>query len=216
MQPVRYGGDFFARDFVSYGVALPLRVVAFVQEDFHACFAQAVGHDVVVFAVDLQDGQCVVLVCRRGVFRIEKIGGEREDAGTGQAQAEVQCHRAALREAGKEDVLRGDAVCAFFFVERFELCEACADALAVFMAALEARDVVPGAHGHAAVDGDGAYRCVRKEDAGVGGEVEMRDDGLEVVAVRSESVQPDDAVCGVCAGGDCDTLKALCHNFSFS
>src|SRR5699024_8208743 len=65
-----------------------------------------------------------------------------------------------------------------------------------------AENIVPGAHGHAVVD---RYR----PDAGMGKkkpggrqviEIQLGDDGGEVVAVSSQAMQPDDGAGGIGAG----------------
>src|SRR5690606_3666993 len=55
-------------------------------------------------------------------------------------------------------------------------------------------DVIPCPHRHAAVDRYGTHRRVRKDEAnaGVVRKPKLGNDGLEVVAVRPEAVQPDD------------------------
>jgi hypothetical protein len=61
--------------------------------------------------------------------------------------------------------------------------------LAAF-AVVEALDVVPGGHHPALVDRHRDRRRMREDEAGVR-EAEVGDQGLEVVAVRAEAVQPD-------------------------
>ena len=59
-------------------------------------------------------------------------------------------------------------------------------------------DVVPGTHDVAAVAGYGPERCVREDEPHrkLVGEVEFRDDRLEVAAVGAQAVQPDDRPLG--------------------
>jgi hypothetical protein len=64
-------------------------------------------------------------------------------------------------------------------------------------------DVVPRAHRHVAVDRDGSHGRVREDEAhGEVLEPELGHDGLEVVAVGAETVQPDDG--GARFGARCD------------
>ena len=66
-----------------------------------------------------------------------------------------------------------------------------ADAVGVLPAVIG--DVVPGAHPEAAVDGDGLYRRVGEDEADArrGGQAQLGHDGLEIVAVGAEAVQPE-------------------------
>ena len=133
------------------------------------------------------------------------------------AQAEVERQYAALREAGVEEVFcRNAALFFFFFGDGEDLRGARLDAGEVFVALLEAQvfDVVPAAHRHAVVQGDGAHGGVRKGDARRRSQLKLRQDGDEVVAIGAEAVQPDDAVGGVFFGAVGDSFEGLCHNFA--
>ncbi len=73
----------------------------------------------------------------------------------------------------------------------------------------EARDVVPGAHHRAAVDGDGTQGRMREHEAHgeAIGQVELGHDGLEVVAVSAEAVHPDHGDAGRGPGLDLDGVE---------
>jgi hypothetical protein len=60
--------------------------------------------------------------------------------------------------------------------------------------ALQGQDVVPGAHGHAAIDSHRADGRMRKYEAqaDLAVETQLRHQWLEVVAVRAQPMQPDD------------------------
>jgi hypothetical protein len=66
----------------------------------------------------------------------------------------------------------------------------------------KAEDVVPGAHFHAGVDGDRPHRRMRKHEAHGERQIELRHDRLEVVAIRTQAVEPDDGQLRRLAGGD--------------
>ena len=121
-----------------------------------------------------------------------------------------------MREAGVEEVFCRNA--ALSSLRRWRgFARARLDADEVFVALLEAEvfDVVPAAHWHAVVQGDGAHGGVREGDARRRSQLKLRQDGDEVVAIGAEAVQPDDAVGGVFFGAwvirsrDCAIISLL-------
>ncbi len=103
--------------------------------------------------------------------------------------------RPPLRETRQHDAFGADAEGAFCFDQRARRLPGGADARLVGFGEVETADVEPGAHGHAAVDGDGARRCMRQDETHPerGGKAERRHRGLEVMAIGAEAVQQDDA-----------------------
>ena len=215
MQPFGDIGYLRRTDLVLHRVVVPLRCVAFVFQLFVCESAEAVGDDGVLRTVHLQDGRAVVAVGGRGVGGVGKVGRKREDAAARVAQAVVERDDAALREARIEDVVGGDALRLFFSGDRGNGSGAVFDSGKVFVGGVEVEtfDVVPAAHIHAVVDGDGAHGGMWQDDARGRAQFEQRDDGGEVVAVCAEAVQPNDAVCSGFCGGQRDSVRGLCHNF---
>ena len=122
----------------------------------------------------------------------------------------MKCDGSALRKTGDDDALRRNSARDLGFdvvakdLFRFmhascvgTTCNICIDY------------VIPGAHHIAAVDGHRAHRGVGKDKARTIGErrAQMRHDGLEVVSVGTEAVQPNDAGIGQCRRLDNDGVK---------
>ncbi len=105
------------------------------------------------------------------------------------AQTGVERDAGALAEAGQHDALRGNAALRLAIEQRGDLAPRLGDLGDVGAAAAEAGDVVPGRHHVALVDRHRPRRRVRKHEPRPG-QAEVRNDGLEVVAVGAEAVQP--------------------------
>ena len=75
--------------------------------------------------------------------------------------------------------------------------------------ALQRQYVVPGARGHAAVDGHWPHRCMRKDEAQAEliGDSEFRHHRLEIMPVCAEPMQPDNATLRVRTISDLDRLR---------
>jgi hypothetical protein len=73
--------------------------------------------------------------------------------------------------------------------------------------AMETEDIEPRAHFHAAVDRDGPDGRVREHEPDAEIEAELGNDRNEIVAVRSESVEPDDGQLRISRGNPLDALE---------
>jgi predicted small lipoprotein YifL len=139
-----------------------------------------------------------------GMFRLahrlfqRQVRRERHDPGEGfgVAKARVQRDRAALGEPRQQDTCRWQALRELLVDESGEYPGRGTNSVLVGpVGEIRIRDVVPGAHDHAAVDRDRDARRVGKHVTHVTGHAlaELGDDGLEVVTVGAEAMQPDDA-----------------------
>ena len=109
----------------------------------------------------------------------------------------------SLREPGQHDPSGGDTALAFPGDQFPDLCIGAAKARRIFGGpAVQSLQIVPGAHGHAAVQGHGANRRVGEDKAprAFTPPHDLGDDGLEIVAIGSEAMQPDDGGGGFCGG----------------
>ncbi len=128
------------------------------------------------------------------------------------AQARLQRDRPALGEAREHDARAVHAAAPLARDELFNLGLRLADAALVGQPRdVVQRDVIPGAHVHAVVDGDGALGRVGEDEAQRqrGGQRQLAHDGHEVPAVGAEAVQPDDGAGGIGAGGELDVGQQL-------
>src|SRR5262249_20317630 len=130
---------------------------------------------------------------------------------TGVPDARLARDGAALGEAREHDVPGYDASATLAGNECLHPRLRGADALGVLSAVVA--DVVPRAHARAAVDGDSLDRRVREDEAHRRRrrQRQLGHDRLEVVAVGTEAVKPDDGGPGGRARLDLDGLEQLAH-----
>ncbi len=180
---------------VLHRVAVPLHRVAQPGEKIARGFAPGRCHHRVHAAVGHEDGGVGVGGCTLGHQGVgqRQVTRQGHDAGEplGEAQAGVQGHGAALREARQHDVLVGDATRGLVFDQLANSARRQLDAgrvLAVQQVA--AHDVVPRGHDVAAVQGDRDAGRVRKDEANgrAGVQVQLGYQGGEVVAIGPEAV----------------------------
>jgi hypothetical protein len=103
----------------------------------------------------------------------------------------------------KKNILRRNTALFFERDQFFDLYLGSADARTIFISpdvggnfcrGRTGQDVVPGAHHVTAVDGHGAHGGVGEDVAHRNREFQLLGDRHEILAVRTEAVQPDDAV----------------------
>ena len=123
----------------------------------------------------------------------------------------LERHGAALREASQDDLARCEAAFRLALDERLDLPLGCPQALLVLAPhPTEAGDVVPGAHHRAAVDGDGPQGRMREDEphGEAVGQIQLGNDGLEIMAVGAEAVHPDHGGPGRGPGLDLDGVDS--------
>src|SRR5436190_23393601 len=128
------------------------------------------------------------------------------------AGRQVQRHGAALREAGEHDAGAVDAARVFPVDEPADGIDRFSDAAGVLDgAAVDAGDVVPGAHLVTVVDGHRAHWRMRKDEAQRRHArlEQLRHQRLEIVAIGAEAVHPDDREFGGRSGFYGDGLERL-------
>ena len=114
-----------------------------------------------------------------------------------------------MGEAGEDDIGGVDAARDFVGDQRFYVLLRFDDASCVFAfdracAQFGAKNVVPGGHDVAAVQGHWHHRGVGEDEAdgGATGQVQLGHDGGKVVATGTQAVHPDDGGGGVWGGFD--------------
>src|SRR5256885_9060660 len=145
-----------------------------------------------------------------------QIGREPQDPREplGVAQPGVERDRPALGKPREGEPRRRDPAPLLAGDERLDPRLRGAHACLVLAShAFHAVDVVPGAHHHAPVERHRLHGRVREDEADprLLGQVECRDDGLEVVAVGAEAVQPDDARLRVLPRLDLERVEEVGH-----
>ena len=119
----------------------------------------------------------------------------------------MHCDCAALGKTGNDDIGCLDSALLLARDQRLELCGAVANAVLVNRSlVLQAQDVVPGTHCHTVVDRHGPHWRVREHEAQGQrfGQTQLRHNGLEIVAIRAQPMQPDHAAAGILAGFELD------------
>jgi hypothetical protein len=194
-QPRADLGDLRGAHGVRHGVLVPLDLIAQGLERVARSPSPRERNQRVLGAVRHEDRHVAIGGVGLGGEGVGQgqVGRQREDAreALGIAQPGVERDGSALGETGQDDSMARDAPRLLPLDERLDLLLGGADAGGVLAAIVG--DVVPGPHGEAAVDGDGLHRGVREHEAHAPrrGQAELRHDGLEVVAVGAETVQPD-------------------------
>ncbi len=143
-----------------------------------------------------------------------QVGRQRHESGEslGKTQSRVQRDSATLGESCNCDPVGPHAAVLFAPDERIENLAARANTLFIGgTTAIEADDVVPGAHGHAAVDRHGPHRRMREHEPQRQRirNPQLRHDRFEIVAIGAETVQPDDGARRGRAGFD---FYGICHS----
>ena len=127
-------------------------------------------------------------------------------------QAHVQRRGAALREPGQDDSPRrdpGDALAGDVRLDaRTRGNQPC---LVVAPLRGQFRDVIPGTHRIAGIDGYRPHVCMRKDepDARAVRKVQFRNHGHEVVAISAEPMHPDHGGIRIPAAGDMTTASSV-------
>ena len=195
-------------------VVVPFHVAAQALQQVAPCRAAGQRHDAVAAPVGQKHRQAVTgrvaLGCAAGGQR--HVARQPGNAGQaiGMPQARAQCNRATLRKACQHDAAGRHAARHFAVDELADLLHRIAHAGFVFaLDQVRAQDVVPGAHGLAAVDGDAPHRRAWHQVAhgADGSEVEFIGHGQEVGAVGTQAVQDDDAGAWRGGGVDLDGLQ---------
>src|SRR5699024_1468959 len=118
-------------------------------------------------------------------------------------QASMKRHGTALGEPRQHNLLTGNAAYILAGNQRPNGVLGLPDAGLVFLThQVGAENIVPGAHGHAVVDGywsDGGVGK-QKPDGRQAIEIQFGNDGSEVVAVSPQAMQPYDGAGGIGAG----------------
>ena len=112
-----------------------------------------------------------------------------------EAQGQLHRDRPTLRKAGHDDPPGRDSARDLAPDQRRGLIDAVRDtSLVVISVGGQAHDVIPSAHGHAAVDGHRTHRCVRKHitNGRPAGPGQFRHQRFEIVPVGAQAMQPDD------------------------
>src|SRR5699024_2447211 len=142
---------------------------------------------------------CGKLVLQRQIPR----QGHQTGQGFIKSQASMKCHGAALRKSRQHNMLTGNAAYVLACNQRPDGVFGLPDAgLDLLTHQVRAENIVPGAHGHAVVDGywsDGGVGK-QKPDGRQAIEIQFGNDGSEVVAVSPQAMQPYDGAGGIGAG----------------
>ena len=108
----------------------------------------------------------------------------------------MQRHRPALGKTGQHDAFSRDAALLFPFQQSVNRgCRGLHTDLILLAWQIEAEDVVPGAHAHAAVQSHRADRRVGKDKACAQRrrQVQFRHDRFEIMGIGAQAVHPDNA-----------------------
>ena len=189
---------------VAHGVAVPLHGVTQRGEQLARGLAARREHHRVLCSVGHENGRVRVggvALCGQGVGQ-RQVARQRHDTRqrVRQAQAGVQRHGAALRKTGQHDVAVVNAARHLMRHQRADGPGRVANASGVLTAhQVGAQNVVPGGHDIAAIDGDRHLRRVRKHkaDGRTAAQVQLGHQGGKVVAVGTQTVQPDHCRRGV-------------------
>ncbi|MQM38865.1 hypothetical protein KBTX_02886 [wastewater metagenome] len=205
--------DFLHAHGVLHGIVVPLHGVARLFQALGGAPPELEGQDRVLTAVGHEHrGVRVGRRRLREALAQGQVGGQAHDAGKPLRMVErgVQGHGAALGEAREHQPLRGDTAPGLPLDQRGDRRAAALQAIGVLVHGLvEAVEVVPGTHGHAGIQRDRAHRCVGEDEPHpcVTGQPQLRDDGLEVMAIGPQPVQPDHGGIRVLAGTGLDRLQ---------
>jgi hypothetical protein len=216
LQPSADVVELLGTDRVRHPVLVPFHRIAELVQQIARLHRPRKRHDRVLRAVRHEDRHVAIDRARLGgeLVRDREIAGERHDARDALRvpQSCLQHDGAALRETREHDARGRRAALLLARDQLFHQHLRSAHAALVLAPDRRVGDVVPGAHHHAGVDGHRLHRRVRKHEAnGLFGKRELGDDGREVVAVRAQAVQPDDAALRVFSGFDLDRFEEVGH-----